>query len=50
MSNREKGGFERERDKLLEDIAPLALTWWRGTSVEVSWWVDSQDLQEMSEN
>jgi hypothetical protein len=35
--------------KLLEDIAPLALTWWRGTSMEVSWRVDSQDLPKWSE-
>jgi hypothetical protein len=46
--NKEKKGFEREIDKLPEAIAPLALTWWRGTSMEVSWRVDSQDLQEMS--
>jgi hypothetical protein len=45
-----KRGFERERDKLPEDIAPLALAWRRGTSMEVSWRVDSQDLQETSDN
>jgi hypothetical protein len=46
--NKEKKGFEREIDKLPEAIAPLALTWRRGTSMEVSWRVDSQDLQETS--
>jgi hypothetical protein len=39
-------GFEREIDKLPEAIAPLALTWRRGTSMEISWRVDSQDLQK----
>jgi hypothetical protein len=48
--NKEKKGFEREIDKLPEAIAPLALTWQRGTSMEVSWRIDSQDLQEMNEN
>jgi hypothetical protein len=48
--NKEKKGFERERDKLPEAIAPLALTWRRRTSMEVSWQVDSQDLQETSKN
>jgi hypothetical protein len=46
--NKEKKGFERGIDKLPEAIAPLALTWWRGTSMEVAWRVHSQDLQEMS--
>jgi hypothetical protein len=46
--NKEKKGFERGIDKLPEAIAPLALTWRRGTSMEVSWRVDSQDLQETS--
>jgi hypothetical protein len=46
--NKEKKAFERGIDKLAEAIGPLALTWWRGTSMEVSWWVDSQDLQETS--
>jgi hypothetical protein len=46
--NKEKKGFERGIDKLPEAIAPLALTWQRGTTMEVSWRVDSQDLQEMS--
>jgi hypothetical protein len=36
MSNKEKRGFERAIDKLPEDISPLALTWRRGTSMEVS--------------
>jgi hypothetical protein len=48
--NKEKKGFERKIDKLPEAIAPLALNWRRGTSMEVSWWVDSQDLQEMNKN
>jgi hypothetical protein len=48
--NKEKKGIEREIDKLPEAISPLALTWWRGTSMEVSWRVDSQDLQETNEN
>jgi hypothetical protein len=48
MSNKENRGFERERDKLPEDIAPLALTWQRGTSMESTWRVDSQDLQEQA--
>jgi hypothetical protein len=34
--NKEKRGFEREKDKLPEAIAPLALTWRRGTSMEDS--------------
>jgi hypothetical protein len=42
--NKGKRGFEREKDKLPEAIAPLAQTWWRGTSMEDSWRVDSQDL------
>jgi hypothetical protein len=46
--NKEKKGFERRKDKLPEAIAPLALTWRRGTSMEDSWRVDSQDLQETS--
>jgi hypothetical protein len=46
--NKEKKGFERGIDKLPKAIAPLALTWRRRTSMEVSWWVDSQDLQETS--
>jgi hypothetical protein len=46
--NKEKKGFERGIDKLPEAITHLALTWRRGTSMEVSSRVDSQDLQEMS--
>jgi hypothetical protein len=48
--NKEKKGFEREIDKLPKAIAPLALTWQRGTSMEVSWQVDSQYLQETNKN
>jgi hypothetical protein len=48
--NKGKRGFEREKDKLPDAIAPLALTWQRGTSMEDSWWVDSQDLQETRKN
>jgi hypothetical protein len=48
--NKGKRGFEREKDKLPDAIAPLALTWRRGTSMEDSWRVDSQDLQETSTN
>jgi hypothetical protein len=43
--NKDKKGFEREIDKLPEAIVPLALTWQRGTLMEVSWRVDFQDLQ-----
>jgi hypothetical protein len=46
--NKGKRGFERGIDKLPEAIDPLALTWRRGTSMEVSWRVDSQDFQETS--
>jgi hypothetical protein len=47
--NKDKKGFEREIDKLPKAIVPLALTWQRGTSMEVSWQVDSQDLQGTTE-
>jgi hypothetical protein len=44
-------GFEREgKQGLPEDITPLVLTWRRGTSMEVSWRVDTQDLPNQSEN
>jgi hypothetical protein len=45
---KERRDLRGRETKLPEDIAPLALTWQRGTSVEVSWSVDSQDLPKWS--